>query len=51
VGHNHPSGESTPSADDARLTERRAYAADVTDIPLLDHRIVGADGWALLQLP
>ena len=34
----------TPSADDARLTVRLAAAADVLDIPLLDHLIVGDDG-------
>lgn len=44
VAHNHPSGDPTPSADDARLTQRLAHAADVIDIPLLDHLIVGADG-------
>ena len=44
VVHNHPSGDPTPSADDARLTVRLAQAADVLDIPLLDHLIVGEDG-------
>ena len=43
VAHNHPSGDPTPSADDARLTQRLAHAADVIDIPLLDHLIVGTD--------
>ena len=42
VAHNHPSGDPAPSADDARLTDRLAHAADVIDIPLLDHVIVGA---------
>lgn len=44
VAHNHPSGDPAPSADDARLTDRLAHAADVIDIPLLDHVIVGSDG-------
>ena len=44
VVHNHPSGDPAPSADDARLTVRLAQAADVLDIPLLDHLIVGEDG-------
>ena len=44
VVHNHPSGDPTPSADDARLTVRLAQAADVLDMPLLDHLIVGDDG-------
>jgi DNA repair protein RadC len=31
----------TPSPDDARLTLRLCAAADVLDLPLLDHLIVG----------
>jgi DNA repair protein RadC len=41
VVHNHPSGDPTPSQDDARLTVRLCQAADVLDIGLLDHLIVG----------
>jgi DNA repair protein RadC len=41
VVHNHPSGDPTPSPDDARLTLRLCAAADVLDIGLLDHLIVG----------
>jgi DNA repair protein RadC len=41
VVHNHPSGDPTPSPDDARLTVRLCTAADVLDIGLLDHLIVG----------
>ncbi len=41
VVHNHPSGDPTPSPDDARLTTRLCAAADVLDIGLLDHLIVG----------
>ena len=44
VVHNHPSGYPTPSPDDARLTVRLAQAADVLDIALLDHLIVGDEG-------
>lgn len=44
VVHNHPSGDPTPSPDDARLTLRLAQAADILDMPLLDHLIVGDDG-------
>jgi DNA repair protein RadC len=31
----------TPSPDDARLTLRLCAAADLLDLPLLDHLIVG----------
>jgi len=41
VVHNHPSGDPTPSPDDAQLTLRLCAAADVLDMPLLDHLIVG----------
>ena len=44
VVHNHPSGDPTPSPDDARLTIRLAQAADVLDMPLLDHLILGDAG-------
>jgi DNA repair protein RadC len=41
--HNHPSGNPTPSVDDARLTVRLGAAADLLDLGLLDHLIVGDD--------
>ncbi len=41
VVHNHPSGDPTPSADDAALTRRLQEAANILDLPLLDHLIVG----------
>ena len=44
VVHNHPSGDPRPSADDARVTQRLRAAADILDIELLDHLIVGDDG-------
>ena len=44
VVHNHPSGDPSPSPDDARLTLRLAQAADILDMPLLDHLIVGDAG-------
>ena len=44
VVHNHPSGDPTPSRDDAQLTLRLCRAADVLDIALIDHLIIGDDG-------
>lgn len=41
VGHNHPSGDVTPSEEDARLTRRVFDAGILLGIPLLDHLIVG----------
>ena len=39
--HNHPSGDVTPSNDDALLTQRMAKAGKILDIPLSDHIICG----------
>jgi len=40
-GHNHPSGDPTPSAEDRRTTERLRRAGEVMGIPVLDHVVVG----------
>jgi DNA repair protein RadC len=44
VGHNHPSGDPTPSPDDRQLTVRLASAGAVIGVELLDHIVVGHDG-------
>lgn len=41
VGHNHPSGDPTPSPEDVRITEMMADAGSLLDIDVLDHVIVG----------
>ena len=41
VVHNHPSVDPSPSPGDARLTVRLCAAANLLDIGLLDHLIVG----------
>ena len=41
LAHNHPSGDSKPSADDIRATREMAEAGRLIGIPLLDHVIVG----------
>ena len=43
VAHNHPSGDPVPSPDDVALTRRLRTAADVLDLKLLDHLIVGEE--------
>jgi DNA repair protein RadC len=40
-GHNHPSGDPTPSAADLHLTRRLVKAGDLLGIPVLDHVIIG----------
>ena len=39
--HNHPSGDPTPSPQDLRLTKRISKLANLFEIPLLDHIILG----------
>ena len=41
VGHNHPSGSLSPSDDDIELTRRLLIGAQVLEIPLVDHLILG----------
>jgi DNA repair protein RadC len=42
VVHNHPSGDHSPSQTDHSLTRRLAEAAELLQIKLLDHIIIGA---------
>jgi DNA repair protein RadC len=44
VGHNHPSGDPTPSQDDQELTRRLASAGTLLGVHVLDHVIVGHGG-------
>jgi DNA repair protein RadC len=43
VCHNHPSGETTPSADDEAITVRLREGGTLLGINVLDHIIVGGD--------
>ena len=42
VVHNHPSGDASPSQADHSLTRRLAEAAELLQIKLLDHIVIGA---------
>jgi DNA repair protein RadC len=42
AAHNHPSGDPSPSQADHSLTRRLAEAAELMQIKLLDHIIIGA---------
>ncbi len=39
IAHNHPSGDSSPSAEDCRSTRRLASAAEALDCTIIDHLI------------
>lgn len=43
--HNHPSGNPEPSQADRAITKRLIQALATVDIRVLDHLIVGRDGW------
>lgn len=43
--HNHPSGISNPSGEDIRITEKVQKMLDIAGFTLLDHVIVGSEGY------
>lgn len=54
LAHNHPSGDPTPSAEDAALTRKVVDAGQLLDIDVLDHIIIGrpspsTSGWVSLR--
>jgi DNA repair protein RadC len=46
--HNHPSGDPAPSRADIELTARLREVGDLCGIPVLDHVVVGWEGYASL---
>lgn len=44
LGHNHPSGDPTPSQDDIAITDRLVEAGRILGIRVLDHIIIGHEG-------
>ncbi len=44
IGHNHPSGDPTPSPEDLEVTRRLAQAGRILGIVLLDHVVWARDG-------
>ena len=49
VGHNHPSGDPEPSAEDYAVTRRLCEVGTLVGIPLLDHLVLGGPGWVSLR--
>ena len=43
--HNHPSGDCDPSAEDRKMTRRMEECGRILDLPLVDHIILGSQGW------
>lgn len=49
VAHNHPSGDPSPSGQDLDITRRLVSAGRLLGIELVDHLILGGDGFVSLQ--
>ena len=49
VAHNHPSGDPTPSTEDARVTEQIVAAGKLLEIEVLDHLVIGERTWVSLR--
>lgn len=47
--HNHPSGDTTPSKADIKLTERIISSTNLFDIELRDHIIIGNKGYTSIR--
>ena len=45
LAHNHPSGELSPSQADISMTNKLIEGGKVLDLPILDHLIVGINGY------
>lgn len=46
--HNHPSGVAEPSQADRQITSQLVKALGLMDIRVLDHLVIGDDGWTSL---
>ncbi len=47
--HNHPSGDTTPSREDKNLQKRLEEAGELLGIPVLDHIIIGKNGYSCVE--
>ncbi len=44
LAHNHPSGDTCPSDEDIKITQRLVEAGRILGIEVLDHVVVGGEG-------
>jgi DNA repair protein RadC len=49
VGHNHPSGDPTPSSEDIMLTRRLVEAGNLIGVKVLDHIVVAGQQWVSIR--
>ena len=49
LAHNHPSGDTRPSAEDIEITQQLAAAARLLGLELLDHLVVSRRGYCSMK--
>lgn len=49
VLHNHPSGDASPSPDDAAITRVILQAGKLLDVSVLDHLVIGHNSWVSMK--
>ena len=49
VVHNHPSGDPSPSAEDILITRKIVAGGQMADIDVLDHVIIGGQGYVSMK--
>ena len=49
IAHNHPSGSADPSPQDVHITRKLKQAADLLDIELVDHVVIGRGRFVSLK--
>ena len=49
IVHNHPSGSANPSPEDVHITRKLKRAADLLDIELVDHVVIGRGRFVSLK--
>ena len=49
IAHNHPSGSADPSPEDVLITRKLKQAADLLDIELVDHVVIGRGRFVSLK--
>ena len=49
VAHNHPSGDSSPSPEDAQVTSQLVEAGKLLDVEVLDHLVIGRGTFVSLK--
>ena len=49
VVHNHPSGDPSPSAEDILITRKIVAGGQMADIDMLDHVIIGGQGYVSMK--